>query len=86
MGDNLGDKIREDAGASIGITEGGSLRSGKNEINGVPGGGRMRENSDAREESGVCFWERATRRFVPPDRSSTSDCGVMSLAKSADIE
>ena len=51
-------------GTSIGITLAGVLRLGKWEIRGVPGGGRMRENSDARDVKGVCLGPRARRRLV----------------------
>ena len=67
MGGNLGVRI-EWGGTSMGMTVTGSSRGGKWETSGVPGGGRMRENSDAREENGVCFWERAMRRLVLPER------------------
>jgi hypothetical protein len=79
---DIAGRIVDGKDASIGITETGSLRSGKNEIKGVPGGGRIRENSAASEESGVCLGERPMRRFVPPDTISTRDWGVISLAKS----
>jgi hypothetical protein len=47
-------------------------------MSGVPGGGRMRENSDAREVRGVCFGERAIKRFVSLESRETRDWGVMS--------
>ena len=50
-------------------------------MRGVPGGGRMRENSGAREERGVCFDDRAIRRLVFLESSETRDCGVTSAAK-----
>lgn len=39
-------------GTGTGITLGGVSRAGKWEISGVPGGGRIRENSDARVKTG----------------------------------
>lgn len=57
----------------IGITVGGSSLSGKCETRGVPGGGKMRENSEASEVSRFCFGERASRRFVPLFTRDTSD-------------
>lgn len=65
-------------GTGMGITLGGVSRSGKCEMRGVPGGGRTRENSEARVKMGVCFGESATMRLVPALRAATSDCGVMS--------
>jgi len=67
-----------DVGGVIGIMDGGSLRSGKCEMRGIPGGGRIRENSEAREVRGVCFWDRAINTLVSPERSDTMDCGVIS--------
>ena len=55
----------------IGTTVAGSSRSGKWEMRGVCGGGRMRENSFARELTRFCFWERASSRFVPFSNSDT---------------
>lgn len=66
----------------IGITEAGSSRFGKYEIRGVPGGGRIRENSGARDVNGVCFVESATIMLVLRSRSVMRDCGVISFAKS----
>ena len=68
------------------MTFGGSCRSGKYEINGVPGGGSIKENSAAREEREVCFEERAMSRLVLLDSKPTSDCGVMSFAKTGNNE
>jgi hypothetical protein len=68
-------------GTVMGTTLGGVSRGGKWEMRGVPGGGRIRENSDASVKMGDCFGERATMRLVPALRASTSDCGVMSWAK-----
>jgi len=39
-------------GTATGITPGGVSRAGKWEMSGVPGGGRIRENSDARVKNG----------------------------------
>jgi hypothetical protein len=80
-GGRFGDRIGLPEGTETGIILGGSWRSGKYEIKGVPGGGRMRENSAAREESGVCFEERAMRRLVLLDSKPKSDWGVISFAK-----
>jgi len=65
-------------GTGTGITLGGVSRPGKWEMRGVPGGGRIRENSDARVKIGDCFGERATMRLVPALRAATRVCGVMS--------
>jgi hypothetical protein len=51
-------------GMSIGIMLAGVSRLGKWEIRGVPGGGRMSENSDARDVKGVGLGPRARRRLV----------------------
>lgn len=59
---------------------GGSSRSGKCEISGVCGGGRMSENSAAREEIGVCIGERAKMMLTLPDNRATRDWGVISGA------
>ena len=57
-----------------GMTVAGVSRSGKWEMSGVPGGGRMSENSAARELIMVCFLEESARmRFVPFVRRETSD-------------
>lgn len=40
----------------------------------------MRENSVAREDSGVCFGESVMRRLVFSERRPTRDCGVTSEA------
>lgn len=50
-------------------------------MRGVPGGGRTRENSDARDVRGVCFDETAMRILVFFSSRDTRDCGVMSFAK-----
>jgi hypothetical protein len=71
-------------GTETGITLGGVSRAGKWEISGVPGGGRTRENSEARVKMGVWLGERATIRFVPALRAATRDCGVMSEAKATE--
>jgi len=63
------------------MMDGGVFRLGKCERSGVPGGGRMSENSAARGRTGVCFVERAIRRFVPSETTSRSEFGVMSGAK-----
>ena len=42
-------------------------------MRGVPGGGRIRENSEARVNMGFCFGERATMMFVPALRAVTRD-------------
>lgn len=43
-------------------------------MRGVPGGGRMRENSAARELMRVCFLDdNANSRFVPLDSRVTRD-------------
>jgi hypothetical protein len=65
-------------GTGTGITLGGVSRSGKWEMRGVPGGGRIRENSDARVKVGVCVGERAMMRLVPALRAATRVWGVMS--------
>ena len=44
----------------------------------------MRENSVAREDSGVCFGESVMRRLVFSERRPTKDCGVMSGAYAAE--
>ena len=44
-------------------------------MSGVPGGGSIRENSEARVKMGVWLGERATIRFVPALRAATRDCG-----------
>ena len=62
----------------------GVSRLGKCEMRGVPGGGRMRENSEAREVRRVCFGDRASRRFVFLERRETKDWGVTSAAKAAE--
>lgn len=64
-----------------GITVAGSSRLGKWEMRGVPGGGRVSENSAARVERSVCFGESAMRRLVFLERRVTRDWGVMSCAK-----
>lgn len=69
----------------IGITEAGSSLSGKCERSGVPGGGKMRENSDAKEVTRLCFAESAINKFVPFFERDTRDCGVMSSAKAIGI-
>ena len=51
------------------------LRSGKCETSGVPGGGRMRENSAAKEVKGDCVGERAMRRLVLEESSVIRDWG-----------
>lgn len=56
-----------------GIMVAGSSREGTWETRGVCGGGRMRENSFARELTRFCFWERASNRFVPFSSSETKD-------------
>lgn len=61
------------AGTETGITPGGVSRAGKWEMSGVPGGGRMRENSDARVKTGDCVGERAMMRLVPASRAATRD-------------
>jgi hypothetical protein len=65
-------------GAEMGITLGGVSRAGKWDIRGVPGGGRMSENSEASVKMGDCVGERAMMRFVPALRTETRNCGVMS--------
>lgn len=72
----IGDKsdpMRTLGWGAIGMTVAGSSRSGKWETRGVCGGGRMRENSLARELTRFCFWERARSRFVPFSSSETKD-------------
>lgn len=49
-------------------------------MRGVPGGGRMSENSDASDVRGVCLCDRASSRLVFLESSDTRDCGVMSAA------
>ena len=65
-------------GAETGITLGGVSRAGKWDMRGVPGGGRMSENSDARVKMGDCVDERAMMKLVPALRAATRNCGVMS--------
>ena len=65
-------------GADTGIMLGGVSRTGKWEMSGVPGGGRISENSDARVKTGDCVGESATIMLVPALRAVTRDCGVMS--------
>ena len=65
-------------GTGTGITLGGVSRAGKWEMRGVPGGGRIRENSDARVKIGDCVGERAMMRLVPALRAATRFCGVTS--------
>lgn len=77
----LGEMMWCARGGSTGMTVAGVSRLGKCEMRGVPGGGRMRENSDAREVRGVCFDESASRRLVFLERRETRDWGVMSPAK-----
>lgn len=60
-------------GTETGTTSGVVSRAGKWEMRGVPGGGRIRENSEARVKMGVCLWERATMMFVPALRAVTMD-------------
>jgi hypothetical protein len=66
-------RIECDFGTSIGMTVTGVSLFGKCEMRGVPGGGRMRENSDARDVRGVCLMGRATSRLALPERSATRD-------------
>ena len=56
-----------------GTTVAGVSRSGKWETSGVPGGGRMSENSAAKDVSGVPLGPTAMSRFVFFERSVTSD-------------
>lgn len=65
-------------GTVTGITLGRVSRAGKWEMSGVPGGGRIRENSEARVKMGVCVGERAMMRLVPALRAVTRDCGLRS--------
>jgi hypothetical protein len=74
----LGVRKGRSEGTGTGITLGGVSRSGKWERRGVPGGGRIRENSDARVKTGDCVGERAMMRLVPALRAATKVCGVMS--------
>lgn len=67
----------------MGTSVEGVSRLGKWEMRGVPGGGRMRENSEASELRGVCFGDRASMRFVFLERRETRDWGVTSAAKAA---
>jgi hypothetical protein len=83
-GDVLGVSRGCSEGTETGITLGGVSRAGKWETSGVPGGGRTRENSEARVKIGVWLEERATMRFVPALRAATRDCGVMSGAKATE--
>ena len=66
----------------MGMSDAGSARFGKYEMRGVPGGGRMSENSGASSDRGVCFVDKAIIKLVLSLRISTRDCGVMSAAKS----
>ena len=66
----------------IGMRDAGSSRFGKYEIRGVPGGGRMSENSGARDDKAVCFEESASMRFVLSLVRATRDWGVMSFGRS----
>lgn len=67
----------------IGMSEAGSERFGKYEIRGVPGGGRIKENSAAREERGVDLVDSGKIKLVLDLSNARSDCGVMSFAKPA---
>ena len=72
-----------EAVTGMGMTLGGSSRLGWWERRGVPGGGGMRANSAAREDSGVCLEESVMRRLVSSARRPTRDWGVMSAAYAA---
>jgi hypothetical protein len=63
-------------GADTVITLGGVSRAGKWEMSGVPGGGRMRENSEARVKMGDCVDETATIMLVPALRAATRETAV----------
>jgi len=78
IGDVVDGRIACDFGGSMGMMVGGVSRFGKWEMRGVFGGGRMSENSEARDVRGVCFGPRAMRRFELLDSRSTRDCGVIS--------
>jgi hypothetical protein len=67
----------------IGITVAGSSLSGKCETRGVPGGGKMSENSEASEFKRFCLEGSASNRFVPLFTRDTRDWGVMSSANAA---
>jgi len=60
-------------GTLMGMTLAGVSRLGKWDIRGVPGGGKIRENSDARDVRIVCFGPRTRRRLVLPESSVTKD-------------
>jgi len=60
-------------GTSMGMTLAGASRLGKWDIRGVPGGGKIRENSDVRDVRIVCFVPRTKRRLVLLERSVTKD-------------
>lgn len=76
----FGDKKECDEDTPMGINVTGSSRSGKWEISGVLGGGRIRENSDAKEDNGVCFGESAINKLVLASSRVINDCGVISFA------
>ena len=50
-------------------------------MRGVPGGGIIRENSDARDDKRFCLVDSAIMRLVLRSRRETRDWGVMSVAK-----
>ena len=50
-------------------------------MRGVPGGGIIRENSEARDDKRFCFVDNAIMRLVLRLRRETRDWGVMSRAK-----
>ncbi len=67
---------RGDSGIEIRITLAGPSLLGKWEISGVPGGGRIGENSAASKESMVCFGESAIKRLVFSESNWTPRFGV----------
>lgn len=68
-------------GTSTGMIVAGPFLSGKCETRGVPGGGRIRLNSDARRLRDVCLGERAIKRLVSCDSRVMSSCGNKSLGR-----
>lgn len=55
-------------------------------MSGVPGGGRMSENSDARVLMGDGASDKAKRTLTFWERRDTSVCGSRSFAKPNEIE
>jgi hypothetical protein len=66
--------------SETGIRLGRVSRAGKWDMRGVPGGGRMSENLDARVNMGDYqrVGERAVMKLAPASKAATRNCGVMS--------